>query len=263
MKRVMEKKGKLCLILFLLSIISLPPNLHAKKKMYLKLSFGLSKGGVIGDTLPSPSEFSEYVAVSHEKHSAIGLDVYAEFFYHLNSFLSLSIGYGYLSKTLFGKTSEYDRLDAGQIYSVYPECYMEVTPFCSSLTLSFPLSSSMQINLYGGVGFYLMNCESRTVWQFGNYDRTTFNLSGNSSQIGYHFGGGFDKEISMNFLLTIDAEYKIVNFKDIKSEELIGDYRTSEYLQWFMSETITEFNYQLSEVGLDGLTIRVGIKFRF
>ncbi len=92
---------------------------------------------------------------------------------------------------------------------------------------------------------------------------TTFNFSGNSSSIGYHFGGGFDKEINMNFLLTIDAEYKIVNFKDLESEELFGDYRTSEYLQWFMRETITDFDYQLSEVGLTGLTVRVGIKFRF
>jgi hypothetical protein len=232
--------------------------------MYLKLSFGLSKGGFIEDTLLSPSEFSEYVAFSNETHSTIGLDVYAEFIYHLNSYLSLSLGYGYISKTLFGKTSEYDRLDSGQIYAVYPECYMEVTPFCSSLSLSFPLSSSIQINFYGGVGFYLVNCESRTVWQFGNYDRTTFNLEGSSSQIGYHFGGGFDKEIAMNFLLTLDAEYKIVNFKNIESVELTGDYQTSEYLQWFMRETFTEdFDYQISEVGLTGLSIRVGIKFRF
>ena len=108
-----------------------------------------------------------------------------------------------------------------------------------------------------------MNCESRTAWQFGNYDRTTFNFKGNSSQIGYHFGAGFDKEIALNFLLTIDAEYKIVNFKDIESEELTGDYRTSEYLQWFVRETFTDFNYQLSESGLTGLTFRVGIKFRF
>jgi len=263
MKRVMRKRKKFFLILFLLPIISLPPNLHAKKKMYLKLSFGLSKGGIIEDTLLSPSEFSEYVAVSHEKNSNIGLDVYVEFIYHLNSYLGLSIGYGYLSKTLFGKTSDYDRLDAGDIFTVYPECSMEVAPFCLSLLLSFPLGSSAQINFYGGAGFYTMTCESRTVWQFGGYDRNTFNLSGNSSSIGYHFGGGFDKEIAMNFLLTIDAEYKIVNFKDIESEELFGDFRTSEYLQWFMRETITDFNYQLSEVGLTGLTVRVGIKFRF
>lgn len=259
----MEKRQRFFLILFLLCLIFLPPHLHAKKKMYLKLSFGLSKGGVIEDALLSPSEFSEYVAVSHEMHSAIGLDVHMEFIYHLNSYLSFSVGYGYISKTLFGKTSGYDRLDLGDIFTVYPECYMEVTPFFGSLSLSFPLSSSIQINLYGGVGFYYVNCESRTVWQFGGYDRTTINLRGNSSQIGYHFGTGFDKRIAMNFLLSIDAEYKIVNFKNIESEELSGDFQTSEYLQWFMLETFTNYNYQLSEVGLTGLTIRVGLKFKF
>ena len=260
----MEKTKKLFLILFLLTIIFLPSNLHAKKKMYMKVSFGLSQGGFIEDALLSPSEFSEYVGVSHETHSPLGLDVYVEFIYHLNRFLSLSVGNGYISKSLIGKTSEYDRLDSGQIYSVYPECYMEVIPFCCSLSLSFPLSSSIQVNFYGGAGFYIMKCESKTTWQFGGYDRSTYNFEGNSSQIGYHFGGGFDKEIALNFLLTIDAEYKIVNFKNIESEELFGDYRTSEYLQWFMRETFTEdFNYQLSEVGLTGLTIRVGIKFRF
>ena len=260
----MEKTKKLFLILFLLSLFSLPPYLHAKKKMYMKVSFGISQGGFIEDAVLSPSEFSEYGTVSYGTHSTIGLDVYVEFIYHLNRFLSLSVGNGYISKSLIGKTSEYDRLDSGQIYTVYPECYMEVIPFCCSLALSFPLSSSMQVNFYGGAGFYIMNCESKTTWQFGGYDRSTYNFEGNSSQIGYHFGGGFDKEIAMNFLLTIDAEYKIVNFKNIESEELFGDYRTSEYLQWFMRETFTEdFNYQLSEVGLTGLSIRVGIKFRF
>jgi hypothetical protein len=259
----MRKGEKLFLILFLLFIIFMPPNLHAKKKMYLKLSFGLSKGGFIEDTLLSPSEFSEYVAVSHQTHSNIGLDVYVEFIYHLNPYLSLSLGYGYISKKLIGKTSDYDRLDSGQIFTVYPEFYAEVTPFCGALSLSFPLSSSIQINLYGGAGFYLMNCEGKSTWEIGNYDRTTFNFDGSSSQIGYHFGGGFDKEIAMNFLLTIDAEYKIVNFKDIESVELSGDYQTSEYLQWFMSETVTVFNYHISEAGLTGLTIRVGIKFKF
>lgn len=259
----MERKKKFFLVLFLIPLIFHPPHLHAKKKMYLKLSFGLSKGGVIEDTLLSPSEFSEYVAVSHETHSVIGLDVYAEFIYHLNSYLSVSVGYGYLSKTLFGKTSEYDRLDSGDIFTVYPECYMEVMPFRLSLSFSIPLSSSIQINLYGGAGFYHVNCESRTVWQFGGYDRTTLNLRGSSSQIGYHFGAGFDKEMAMNFLLSIDAEYRIVNFKNIESEEISGIYQTSEYLQWFMRETVTDFNFQISEAGLTGLTIRVGVKFKF
>jgi hypothetical protein len=259
----MRKKKKFFLILFILFLILLPPHLQAKKKMYLKLSFGLSKGGVIEDKLLSPSQFSELLAVSHEKHSAIGLDVYVEFIYHLNSYLGVSVGYGYLSKKLFGKSSEYERLDSGNIFTVCPECYMEVTPFRCSLSFSFPLGSSIQINLYGGAGFYHVNCESRTVWQFGGYEQTTLNLRGNSSQIGYHFGAGFDKEIAMNFLLSIDAEYKIVNFKNIEIEELNGYYRTSGFLQWFMNETYTDFNFQLSEVGLKGLTVRVGVKFRF
>lgn len=259
----MKKGQKLFLVLFLLSIIFLPPNLHARKKMYLKFTFGLSKGGFIEDILLSPSEFSEYVAVSHDTHSTIGLDVYVEFFYHLNPYLSFSVGYGYISKKLIGKTSDYDRLDSGQIFTVYPECYMEVTPLCGALSLSFPLTSSIQINFYGGAGFYLMNCEGRSTWEIGSYDRTTFNFEGSSSHIGYHFGAGFDKKLAMNFFLSIDAEYKIVNFKDIESVELSGGYRTSEYLQWFMRETVTDFNYQIIEADLTGLTIRMGIKFKF
>lgn len=259
----MEKTQKFFLILFLLSIISLPPNLYAKKKMYLKLSFGLSKGGFIEDALPSPSQFSEYVVVSRETHSNIGLDVYVEFIYHLNSYLSVSLGYGYISKRLIGKTFEYDRLDSDLIFSVCPEFYTEVTPFCGSLSLSFPLSSSIQINFYGGAGFYLMNCEGRSAWEMGSSGWTTFSFDGSSSQIGYHFGAGFDKKLAVNFFLSIDAEYKIVNFKEIESEELSGAYQTYRFIQWFMSETITDFNYQISEVGLTGLSIRVGIKFKF
>lgn len=251
------------LILLLLFFIFPPSNLHAKE-IYVKLSFGLAQGGGIEDVLLTPPGFNEYVEVSQETHSNFGMDVYVEFTYHLNPYIGFSIGNGYISKTLTGKTSEYDRLGLGQIFTVFPDFSMEVIPICFSLELSFPLTSSIKFNLRGGLGYYFMRCEGQSTWQISNYNRSTYNFDGDSSQIGYHFGGSFDKKLSSNLFLSIDAEYKIVNFTNIQSAELSGDLRTGEYLQWFMSETFTEeFNYQVSQVDITGFSMRVGIKFRF
>ena len=254
---------KLFIIPFFLSIIFLPSNLHAKE-FYVKLSFGLAQGGAIEDSLLTPPGFNEYVEVSQEIHSNFGMDVYVEFTYHLNPYIGFSIGNGYISKTLTGKTSEYDRFGLGQIFTVYPDFSMEVIPICFSLEFSFPLTSSIKFNLKGGLGYYFMRCEGNSTWQISNYDRSTYNFNGNSSQIGYHFGASFDKELSMNLFLSIDAEYKIVNFKNIQSSELSGDLRTGEYLQWFMYETFTEdFDYQVSLASITGFSMRVGFKFKF
>jgi hypothetical protein len=217
---------KIYLILLLLSIIFFPSNLHAKE-FYIKLSF---------------------VEVSQEIHPNFGMDVYVEFTYHLNRYIGFSIGNGYISKTLTGRTSEYDRAGLGQIFTVFPDFSMEVIPICISLELSLPLTSAIKFNLKGGLGYYFMQCEGNTTWEWGGYNRSTYNFDGNSSHIGYHFG----------------ASYKIVNFKNMQSSEVSGSLETGEYLQWFMYETFTEdFDYQVSQASITGFSIRVGFKFKF
>jgi hypothetical protein len=254
---------KIYLILLLLSIIFFPSNLHAKE-FYIKLSFGLAQGGAIEDSLLTPPGFNDYVEVSQEIHPNFGMDVYVEFTYHLNRYIGFSIGNGYISKTLTGKTSEYDRAGLGQIFTVFPNFSMEVIPICISLELSLPLTSAIKFNLKGGLGYYFMRCEGNTTWQWGGYNRSTYNFDGNSNQIGYHFGASFDKELSMNLFLSIDAEYKIVNFKNMQSSEVSGSLETGEYLQWFMYETFTEdFDYIVSQASITGFSMRVGFKFKF
>ncbi len=267
----MREIRKFIVPLFFLSFLVLPSNLFAKK-LYLKLSFGLIAGGNIEDALISHPEYNDFVSVSSEIHSKPGTDIHLEFIYQLNPHLGFSIGYGYLHKTLEGKTFEYTppALPPGleQVFTVYPQFCTEANPFYLSTIFSFSLAS-VQVNLTCGVGYYFMTYENTTEWhtKFPSevYYRSTYNFKQKSNQIGYHFGAGFDVRFSNNLLLTIDALYRIVDLQELESLDLSDEfYITWDYMQRFMQEPITEpFDYQLSEANLNGLSVSVGLKFKF
>lgn len=266
----MREIRKFIVPLFFLSVLVLPSNLFAKK-IYMKFSFGLVAGGDIEDALISHPEYNDFVSVSSEIHSKPGTDIRLEFIYQLNPHLGFSIGYGYLHKTLTGKTFEYTPPDLppSLVFTVYPQFCAEANPFYLSAIFSFSLASSIRVNLTGGVAYYLMTYENITEWhtifQSEVYYRSTYNFKQKSNQIGYHFGAGFDVRLSNNLLLTIDALYRIVDLQELESLDLSDEfYITWEYMQGFMQEPITEpFDYQLSEANLNGLSVSVGLKFKF
>lgn len=267
----MKKITKYIMPLFFLSFLVLPSNLFAKK-LHLKLSFGLIAGGDIEDALISHPQYNDFVSVSSEMHSRPGMDIHLELIYQLNPHLGFSIGYGYLHQKLEGKTFEYSPPDLPpgieQDYTVYPQFRTEANPLYLSAIFSFSLAS-VRVNLTGGVGYYFTTYENTTEWHTiflsEVYYRSTYNFKQKSNQVGYHFGAGFDVRFATSLVLTIDALYRILDLKELESLDLSDEfYITWEYMQGFMQEPITEpFDYQLSKANLNGVSIRLGLKFKF
>jgi hypothetical protein len=123
--------------------------------------------------------------------------------------------------------------------------------------------------LTGGVGYYFMTYENTTEWHTiflsEAYFRSTYNFKQKSNQIGYHFGAGFDFKFSTSLVVTIDALYRILDHAELESLDLSDEfYITWEYMQGFLQEPITEpFDYQLSKANLNGVSVRLGMKFKF
>lgn len=262
---------KLFLPLFFVFVFSFPLNLHAKK-LFIKLTLGLIPGGNVEDVLLSPSIYSEYVAICHEKHSKLGQEIYLEFIYKLNPYFGFSIGNGYTHKTLKGKTSQYSLPDLPpdreQVFTVFPKFTMEAVPICFSSIFSFPVTSSIHVNFTGGVGYYFVKYECLSKWSTmyptGPYFASAYTFKGNSNEFGFHFGAGFDIDISLNLFLTVDALYRIINLNNLKSVDLYERNTTSWYLENFIGLDFSEdYEYQLSEAGITGISVRVGLKFEF
>ena len=95
------------------------------------LCCSLVAGGDIEEALISHPEYNDFVSVSSEIHSKPGTDIHLEFIYQLNPHLGFSIGYGYLHKTLTGKTFEYTPPDlpSSLVFTVYPQFSAEANPF--------------------------------------------------------------------------------------------------------------------------------------
>ena len=112
---------------------------------------------------------------------------------------------------------------------------------------------------------YENTTEWHTIFLSEAYFRSTYNFKQKSNQIGYHFGVGFDFKFSTSLVVTIDALYRILDHAELESLDLSDEfYITWEYMQGFLQEPITEpFDYQLSKANLNGVSVRLGLKFKF
>lgn len=262
--------------LILLFIFFLPFNLHAKK-LFVKIAFGLASGGNVNDTLVTKSEYYDYISMSEGRESKLGQDIYLEFIYQVNSFISFSIGNGYISKMLVGRAAQFDPPESiypfNPDFTLTPEFSSSVIPVCLSAILSFPVTSSAQANFYGGMGYYLGYFESRMKWEISDPESSmgeprSWNFKGHASTFGYHIGGGFDINLSSNLYLSFEALYRIVEFKRIKSSDLessgIGWTDITFFiLRFFGGDSFSDFDYRVSKIGLSGVSCRTGLKFRF
>lgn len=257
--------------LILLFVIFLPFNLHAKK-LFLKIAFGLASGGDVSDNIVTKSEYYDYISLSEERETKLGQDIYLEFIYQVNSFLSFSVGNGYISKTLIGKEAQFDPPESpypfNPDFTLTPEFSSSVIPICFSAIFSFPVASTLKVNFYGGMGYYFGSFESKMKWQMDSSESSTWeyrswNFKGTANTIGYHLGTGFDIDLSLNLLLTVDALYRGVNFKRIKSSGVVGMDTTFFQIRFFEGESVSEFDYRVSQISLSGVLFRTGLKFKF
>ena len=150
-------------------------------------------------------------------------------------------------------------------YCVFPEIQAEVVPICFSAVLSLPVSS-FQLNLLGGVGLYFgsftSNSEMEIIYPTRSWSHTPNNFDASKNSMGLHVGGGIDIPLPMNIFLTLDALYTSVNFKNIKSEAVLGGDTTLVYFV-FPNNTDVYLDYSITSVDSSGFTFRTGVKFMF
>ena len=256
--------------LIILFIFFLPFNLHAKK-LFVKISFGLASGGDVNDALVTKSEYYDYISMSEERESKLGLDIYLEFIYQVNSFLSFSVGNGYISKTLIGNEVQFDPPESDGVdinFTLAPEFSSSVIPICFSAIFSFPVASTLKVNFYGGMGYYFGSFESKTKWHsdlsgFSTWEYRSWNFKGSANTVGYHLGTGLDIDLSMSLFLSVEALYRGVNFKRIKSSGVVGMDTTFFQIRFFEGESVSGFDYRVSQISLSGVLFRTGLKFKF
>lgn len=266
------KKYIRSLIPILLLIV--PLNLHSKK-LFLRLTFGLTSGGdIIGDALFYPTGY-KCVAVDQMESSKIGMDIYVEFIYQLTPHFSLSFGNGYSSRMLQAKSQKFSPAEGSTYiyeYTFFPRINSQMVPFCFSAIYSLPVSSSFQMNIKGGIGYYYGIFESESKFHRSipgqepvERDFRPSNFDGKGHGVGFHLGTGFDVDLSEHFTLIMEGLYTKVKFKKFESS---AEYEEKQLLFSKMvinleTSTYEFFDYCGSEFDLTGFSFRAGLKLTF
>lgn len=260
---------KRILLLILVVIFLLPAPLQAKS-LFIKMSLGIASGGDIDDILITRPEFAGYISIGQDKKSKLGQGVYMELIYQVSPHLSFSVGNGYLYKLLTGNTAEFAPPAFKGKYFLTPEFSAEAIPIYISAVFTFPIKTSFQINIMGGLGYYFGTFESKSKWRTPDYPGYTtweyrsWNFKGSDRAIGFHLGAGFDLGLYENLFMTLDARYRTVNFNSIKSQAELGVDTTLFYLEFYESKhTQVDFDYRVNQVSLSGFSLQGGFKFRF
>jgi len=252
------------LILFLAVLfISLPLDLIATE-YYVKMSFGLNSGNSIQETVHTQEKYASYVSVGNMRESGKGIEFLAEFIFKFSSNFSLSFGVGHTENLIKGMESDYWLSDIGEYYSVIPQVWIGTTPIFSSLIFSLPLNSQIQINLQGGVGYHFGYVESKANWYYGGSIHRSAIYSGSTNGLGSHIGLGIDFTPREILTFCIEAFYQYLHLNGVENFKVeIGGEEKNPYIDKIEEYIFPEFNYEVLKLNSSGLSIRIGIKFKF
>lgn len=262
------KAGLICIFLIIISFF-LNSYLYADK-FSLKLMVGTNSGGALTDSFMFNPEYYDHTVVFPPGKQKMGLDLYFEFSYALNPYVSFSIGTGYASKTLDGISPQFEPNEGSPfniIYKFKPNISAGIAPFCFSTQLSLPLIQHFQINFKAGVGYYYSNFDSLAELLFiipqREFTVRPLNYSGSSKSIGYHLGGSLDIPTPIAGIdITVEVLHTWIKFKEITIENTDAEGTTFAYY-WKMPVGQFYLVYNVSAVDLSGFTFRTGLKIRF
>lgn len=255
----------------LLIIISFFPNLNLyADKFSIKLMVGKNSGGVLTDSFTFNPQYYDNTDVFPPGKQKMGLDIYFEFSYALNPYISFSIGTGYVTKTLDGNSPQFEPNEGSTINTIYtfnPSISAEIAPFCLSSQLSLPLSQHFRINIKAGVGYYYGNFVSLAELRYERPDQvftsSPYNFSGSGSTIGYHFGGSLDIPTPIGGLdFTVEILHTWIKFQEFTIAQTGAEGNTFAYY-WMPPVGIFYLAYNVSDIDLSGFTFRAGCKIRF
>jgi len=163
-----------------------------------------------------------------------------------------------------------------------PEFATEIYPITLTGVFSLPLTSGIDFNILGGVGYYFGNVEIREPNRSVITDNPdyfwyhfTWIMESKVNTVGYHAGGGFDISVGGGLILSIEALYRGVSFSDFDTEvvqELItfdppADlWGNSTFLyaeQKGGDVDMGDIEYPVTNISLSGFIFKAGFKLRF
>ncbi|MEE9164831.1 MAG: hypothetical protein V3U15_01055, partial [Nitrospinota bacterium] len=116
----------------------------------------------------------------------------------------------------------------------------------------------------------------------GNWLYLTGIFKSNAHSLGYHAGAGIDFDLSLNLFLSLEALYRVVNFREFKTHliqllgfgaffvssaeeiENLAEDSTFLYAQQIRGEeNAGDIDYRISNFSYSGFSFRVGLKFKF
>ncbi len=273
---------KKCAFFVILAMLLLTPfHLHAEK-LAIKMSFGLASGGQVEGHAVSTTGFFGYQAAEPE-NAGQGKEYSLELIYQINPNFGLSLGFGFMNKSMMGHTGIFtdDQVMLATFW-YEPKFTSEIYPVTLSGILFFPLSDSFSLSILGGLGYYFGNTEviepQKNVYT-ENPDyywyHFTWIMQSNINTIGYHAGGGIDIKVGGGLIITLEAVYRILSFKDFETSVVqslltynppggIWENSTFLYAQQAGGDVeMGDVDYTVSNFNLTGFVLKAGFKLRF
>lgn len=256
----------------------------------IKPSAGISYGGKIMDRWSLTSDYFNFRPEDNIDKSAT-VNITFELVFSLFENFSISVGAGYISKGINGRTAVFsfpDTADPGGDFYSSPQFHFKSIFGLLSAQWTFPLSREANGYILGGIGYYSS--------QFNNYDKNIYYSSrysdfslyffpiafkARSNSIGYHGGAGAEVELDMNVFFFVEGLYRRVNFKDlIKSNGESGESPYQEYIDGILGEEKAEsvflfyrntgpeaqwgdLFYSIDNILLSEIVIRIGMRISF
>lgn len=285
---------KLTIFLSILSFLFLFISSGESKQLYVKMTVGLFTGGNSNGSWRINPDHYDFSASPGKKLSP-GMDVSLEFIFQLNPYIGFSLGNGFISKKLSGTRLRFRPFVSNYVpedFFCNPEFSSDAVPLYLSAIVSLPVISLFQINLSGGIDYYMGQIKAANAGEI--YEQKThpsiigrrivWKYESRVNTLGYHFGAGLDITFPLDMFFTVDVLYRSANFKKFKRsvQEIIsgmGYFRANQigengenlgadstffYLQDYSEKNVQkDFDYRVSRFDYSGLSVRVGLKFKF
>ncbi|MFC2161748.1 hypothetical protein ACFLRX_08875 [Acidobacteriota bacterium] len=262
-----NKTSFICILLITILFFS-NLNLYADK-FSIKVMVGKNSGGALTDSFMFNPEYYDNTAVFPPGKQKMGSDIYFEFSYALNPYVSFSIGTGYANKTLDGISSQFEPKEGSPFNTIYtfnPCIIADISPFCLSAQLSLPLSKHFRFNFKAGIGYYYSSFDSLADLQFEapgqSFTYSPLNFSGRGSRVGYHLGGSLDIPTPISGIdFTVEVLHTWIKFQKITIAQTGVEGTTFAY--YGLPEAVVYMSHNVSVIDLSGFTFRAGCKIRF
>ncbi|MBU1338853.1 MAG: hypothetical protein KKD56_07290 [Acidobacteria bacterium] len=204
-----------------------------------------------------------------------------ELVFSLNSRLSLSVGSGFIFGEVPQKTTEttVQKL-VGTFINVYP-VQISAIPLTLNVTYSLPLMKRLHAYVRAGGGLLWAKYVDRTgrrLSETKSFSYQTYNYATSRNPL-FQGGGGFQFEVEAGIFLYVEMDYRAARISGLKGENKDGQQGTLfSYKEYdgqvdiwtsrfgvYSEAPSGEFYSDVKEAAfrLDGMTIRIGVMFRF